>query len=610
MNEKQVNEKVFPCSECKENFPTSVLLKRHQVSCSKKKAEVSPKKRASPSDDVEEIVVKKKKIEEPVYDVEEGSDVDESSDVVVPNEKGNKKGILQAFMSSKVQSLLSSANAKSIQKDNSSAEKQDLTDKSAEKDKVSICASSLRKNIALSLQKNKSSESKSRNRKSDHCEASQPAVPVTSSLSEKDDDPDSSNSVQKKKRGRPSRRQPEEQNQSSDISANKQSKTEDPKSNALATTEKSSKQIEKQRKNEQPVKPSKKVNEEKTTENNADTVVKVHEEKQASKSAAKVVSKGRRGRRPLRKKDDKPNSVKSTSAKSSNDISQASSQDVEIDVPTSDANEIAVVDKQVNSKQASKSVDPSSGHNGPNIHFDESRNDIDDPPVVTNGSSDAANGSVEILTQSETTTSNNEDARAFMVDLLTDYSSLDTTAPAIKAEKPDPSEDPGALDRLPNQTIFTCAVCHKNFTRKFHLDRHLRISRCSGLPMPSFPCELCNRVYTRKDNLREHLRSHTGEVQRRKNHKCQFCDKAFHGQSLLAIHIRKHTGEKPFECDFCPKKFPSAGALSKHRLTHTGERPYSCNECGRSNSSALPLQGDVLKLQRMKENMFYDTIRP
>ncbi|GIX90712.1 zinc finger protein 649 [Caerostris extrusa] len=136
-------------------------------------------------------------------------------------------------------------------------------------------------------------------------------------------------------------------------------------------------------------------------------------------------------------------------------------------------------------------------------------------------------------------------------------------------------------DKDSNPIAFTCAECHRSFTRKYHLDRHLKISKCSGLPMPSFPCELCNRNYTRKDNLREHLRSHTGEVHRRKNHKCEYCDKAFHGQSLLAIHVRKHTGEKPFPCDFCPKRFPSTGALSKHRMTHTGEKPYSCNECGR-----------------------------
>ncbi|GBM72942.1 Zinc finger protein 649 [Araneus ventricosus] len=161
-----------------------------------------------------------------------------------------------------------------------------------------------------------------------------------------------------------------------------------------------------------------------------------------------------------------------------------------------------------------------------------------------------------------------------------DYDNADDPPPSTsKASGKASSSANAAKDS--NGITFNCAVCQRSFTRKYHLDRHLKISRCSGLPLPSFPCELCNRVYTRKDNLREHLRSHTGEVHRRKNHKCQYCDKAFHGQSLLAIHVRKHTGEKPFACDFCPKCFPSTGALTKHRMTHTGEKPYSCNECGR-----------------------------
>ncbi|CAL1272239.1 unnamed protein product [Larinioides sclopetarius] len=161
-----------------------------------------------------------------------------------------------------------------------------------------------------------------------------------------------------------------------------------------------------------------------------------------------------------------------------------------------------------------------------------------------------------------------------------DYDNADDPPPSTSkiSEKASSSAN---VAKDANGITFNCAVCQRSFTRKYHLDRHLKISKCSGLPLPSFPCELCNRVYTRKDNLREHLRSHTGEVHRRKNHKCQYCDKAFHGQSLLAIHVRKHTGEKPFACDFCPKRFPSTGALTKHRMTHTGEKPYSCNECGR-----------------------------
>lgn len=57
---------------------------------------------------------------------------------------------------------------------------------------------------------------------------------------------------------------------------------------------------------------------------------------------------------------------------------------------------------------------------------------------------------------------------------------------------------PQTSDATDASKMFSCAICQKTFTRKYHLDRHLRISRCSGMPVPSFPCELCNRVYTRK----------------------------------------------------------------------------------------------------------------
>lgn len=120
---------------------------------------------------------------------------------------------------------------------------------------------------------------------------------------------------------------------------------------------------------------------------------------------------------------------------------------------------------------------------------------------------------------------------------------------------------------------YRCHVCEKVFTRKYHLDRHLQLTPCSGQPPPAHPCEVCGKVYTRKDNLREHLRVHAGEVTRKKKFKCDHCPKMFHGASLLRIHVRTHTGEKPFQCDFCNKAFPSGGALTKHRRIHTGEKP-------------------------------------
>ncbi|XP_062558649.1 protein suppressor of hairy wing-like [Armigeres subalbatus] len=126
---------------------------------------------------------------------------------------------------------------------------------------------------------------------------------------------------------------------------------------------------------------------------------------------------------------------------------------------------------------------------------------------------------------------------------------------------------------------FSCIKCGKDFTRKYHLERHLNHSKCGEIPKLQLPCEVCGKIFTRLDNLREHLRYHMGEAKRKRDYQCPHCEKGFYGSSLLNIHIRTHTGEKPFPCDLCTKSFPSTGALRKHRRSHTGERPYRCDEC-------------------------------
>ncbi|XP_058467623.1 protein suppressor of hairy wing [Malaya genurostris] len=132
---------------------------------------------------------------------------------------------------------------------------------------------------------------------------------------------------------------------------------------------------------------------------------------------------------------------------------------------------------------------------------------------------------------------------------------------------------------------FSCLKCGKDFTRKYHLDRHLNHSSCGDIPKQTLPCEVCGKEFTRLDNLREHLRFHMGQGSRKRDYQCPYCPKSFYGSSLLNIHIRTHTGEKPFPCDLCSKSFPSTGALRKHRRSHTGERPYRCDQCSATFSA-------------------------
>lgn len=81
---------------------------------------------------------------------------------------------------------------------------------------------------------------------------------------------------------------------------------------------------------------------------------------------------------------------------------------------------------------------------------------------------------------------------------------------------------------------FACDKCGKEFTRKYHLDRHLEYTECDpNRPKQKLPCNVCSKEFTRLDNLREHLRSHMGQAQRRKDYQCPYCEKSFFGSSLL-----------------------------------------------------------------------------
>ncbi|XP_049824017.1 zinc finger protein 117 isoform X2 [Aethina tumida] len=124
-----------------------------------------------------------------------------------------------------------------------------------------------------------------------------------------------------------------------------------------------------------------------------------------------------------------------------------------------------------------------------------------------------------------------------------------------------------------------CLGCDREFTRKYHLERHLYHTGCMGTEKRAFECRVCQKFFTRKDNLAEHLRGHAGQKNNRKLFNCEFCEKTFKGLPLLNIHLRTHTGERPYPCEFCEKRFASSGAQKKHRRIHTGEKPYKCMEC-------------------------------
>lgn len=64
-------------------------------------------------------------------------------------------------------------------------------------------------------------------------------------------------------------------------------------------------------------------------------------------------------------------------------------------------------------------------------------------------------------------------------------------------------------------------------------------------------------------------------------HTCPICHKTFSIKANLERHLFVHSNHKTFECPVCSKRFSQPQTLKMHLVSHNDVKPFQCNICGK-----------------------------
>ncbi|KAM4521321.1 uncharacterized protein V3H82_016068 isoform 2-T3 [Fundulus diaphanus] len=160
-------------------------------------------------------------------------------------------------------------------------------------------------------------------------------------------------------------------------------------------------------------------------------------------------------------------------------------------------------------------------------------------------------------------------------DFSSSISSLPSSLQAGSSQIASGIKNRGEQEAESKQTDLTCSLCHRTFSSKLTLKRHLGVH---GAEKP-FSCPHCSYSSRLKASLMQHLRTHTGE----KPFTCSECPYASIDRSSLLRHSRTHSQEKPYSCHLCNYSSIQKKSLDLHsRRHHTGE-VFPCQQCGYSS---------------------------
>ena len=106
---------------------------------------------------------------------------------------------------------------------------------------------------------------------------------------------------------------------------------------------------------------------------------------------------------------------------------------------------------------------------------------------------------------------------------------------------------------------FVCPVCHKEFTREDHMERHKQLVH--EQPDPEATCTLCKSTFSVYSNFKRHTKTVLDEDGNFKN-SCIDCKENFCTLAQLQIH-RKQV-HKRFKCEICKQTYSTKFNLNNH----------------------------------------------
>ena len=137
------------------------------------------------------------------------------------------------------------------------------------------------------------------------------------------------------------------------------------------------------------------------------------------------------------------------------------------------------------------------------------------------------------------------------------------THEGIKGSRPKPQ---------PKQTQ-SCQICGRSFSSLFLLDKHIERKHAST---EKFACDVCDKKFSDKFHFERHHKAHFVD----RPYACEECGQTFTRRDKQKRHMMIHTGEKPHSCHICDKAFARKDKLQRHILTHSSEKAFSCPVCG------------------------------